>query len=193
MKPSIPKPLPEPRPAAFVLPGIWVLFSLLLSSQLGCSATPSADMKSRPEGRPVEYQWNCGLNVGYIGLRLFSKDVDIYELAHEINAGPRLGRGVSMLDLKRAFEKHGLVAQGFRADYPQEIIALSEPDNILIVRLESVPGDQSTGHFVLIKGGRNHATVVDPPCRPKRFSKEDIIEKGVLSSASGEFLVLRNE
>jgi ABC-type bacteriocin/lantibiotic exporter with double-glycine peptidase domain len=136
------------------------------------------------------YYWNCGLNVAYIAIRLFHKEVDIYQLADEIKAGTHLERDVSLLDLKRVFEKYGLAAEGFRADYAEELISFAKPDIILIVRIDSHRRDQDVGHFIVIKGGQDYVIVIDPPCHPKRFAKEDIIEDDVLSTASGEFLAV---
>lgn len=187
------KSVNSPESAPFVVTAMWVLAGLFLSNQGGCRMTTPADMTIGRDNQLAEYHWNCGLNVAYITVRLFHADVDIYKLADEIKAGVRLERSVSLLDLKRAFEKHGLIAEGFRADYSEEIIPFAEPDNILIVRVESRFRDQTIGHFIVIKGSQDYVVVIDPASHPKRLAKENIIEEGVLSSASGEFLVVRNK
>ena len=86
---------------------IWLLAGLLLvANQAGCHSVAPANRTTNKGSLPVEeYHWNCGLNTGYITLRLFRKDVDIIELADEIKAGPYLKRSVSLLNLKKAFEK----------------------------------------------------------------------------------------
>jgi hypothetical protein len=131
------------------------------------------------------------LNAGYVTLRLFHKDVDIAGLAEQIKAGARLEREVSLLDLKKAFEKHDLIAEGFKYDHPEEIIEFAQPGIILIVHIGSMSGVQNAGHFIVIKGGCEHLVVIDPPYHPKKFAKKDIIEDTILSRASGEFLVVQ--
>lgn len=168
----------------------WFLACLFLVNQPGCHTPAPRDITSTRGGPNVEYYRNCGLNVGYVTLRLFHKDVDIYKLADEIKAGVHLERNVSLLALKKAFEKYGLIAEAFKADYPEEIIAFSEADVILIVRVDSCPGDNNVGHFIVIKGGRDHVIVIDPPYRPEKFTRKDIIEEGILSGITGEFLVV---
>jgi len=169
---------------------IWFLAALFLSNQAGCHIGRSSDTTTNRGGAHVEYRWNCGLNVAYVTLRLFHKDVNIYKLADEVKAGDRLERNVSLLDLKKAFEKYGLTAEGFKADYPEEIIEFAQPHSILIVRIESRLGDQSIAHFIVIKGDRDHVIVIDPPYRPKKFTRQDIINDGILSRTSGEFLIV---
>jgi len=174
----------------FVAILICFLAGLFLTKQAGCHMVAPADVAANRGYSPVEYHWNCGLNVGYVTLRLFHKDVNIYKLADEIKAGERLERNVSLLDLKKAFEKYGLTAKGFKADYPEEIIEFAQPENILIIRLDFYLVDQNIGHFIAIKGGRDHVIVIDPPYHPKKFARQDIIEYGILSHATGEFLLV---
>lgn len=174
----------------FVAILISFLVSLFLANQGGCYISAPAKRATARDSQLVDYHWNCGLNVGYVTLRLFRRDVNIYKLAEEIKAGERLERNVSLLDLKKAFEKRGLIAEGFKADYPEEIIEFAQPDSVLIVRVDSHIGDQSIGHFIVIKGNRDHVIVIDPPYHPKKFTRQSIIEDGVLSRTSREFLVV---
>jgi len=167
---------------------IWLLAGLFLSNQGGCYISAPAKRATARDSQLVDYHWNCGLNVGYITLRLFHKDVDIYKLADEIKADERLERNVSLLDLKKAFEKRGLIAEGFKADYTEEIIEFAQPGIILIVRIAPLSGGHNAGHFIMIKGDRDHIIVIDPPYHPKKFTKKDVIEDDILSGASGEFL-----
>ena len=168
----------------------WFLVGISLANQLGCYTEVPRDMTTASGGPKTGYYWNCGLNVGYVTIRLFHKDVNIYKFGDEINAGAYLERDVSLLDLKKAFEKYGLVAEGFKADELEEIIGFSKPDNILIVRFESCREDIKAGHFTVVKGGRDHVIVLDPPYHPKKFTTQGIIEDGILGGVSGEFLVV---
>jgi len=169
---------------------IWFLAGALLASALSCHVAAPPDLTGTPCAPDVDYHWNCGLNVGYITLRLFDKNVDIYRLADELKAGPHLERNISLLDLKIVFEKYGLIAEGYKADCLEEIITFAQPEIMLIVRLDSRIGQHNLGHFLLIKGGPDHVLLIDPPHHPKKFRLDQIIEAGVISSTTGEFLVV---
>lgn len=177
--------------SGYLLRGLtWFLAGLLSVSQAGCHSAQPSDTTAGQPRQNVEYHWNCGLNVGYITLRLFHKEVDIAKLVDELEAGAHFERNISLVNLKKAFEKYGLIAEGFKADYPEEIIGFAKSDSILIVCLESGSAEQIVGHFILIKVLHNDVLVIDPPCHPQKFTKQDIIEGDVLSNATGEFLTV---
>lgn len=169
---------------------LWCLASLFLLNQAGCHTSSCCDSQASRSSANVEYHWNCGLNVAYITLRLFHRDVNLYKLADEIGAGVYFERDVSLLALKKAFEEYGLIAEGFTADYPEEIMGFAKPDNILVVYVDCCCGNQKLGHFIVVKGFQDHVLVIDPPYHPKRFTRQNIIEKGPLFAATGEFLVV---
>jgi hypothetical protein len=174
----------------FVVTAMWFLVGLFFSHQPACRIAPPADLPTARGDPHSEYHWNCGLNAAYIALRLLHKHVSIYSLGQEINAGAYLERNVSFLDLKKLFERYELNAEGFKADYPEEIIQFAKADRVLIVRMASPRGHQGVGHFIVVKGARDYVIVIDPPYHPKKFTRQDIIKHDILSRTTGEFLLV---
>lgn len=169
---------------------VWFLSVLFLVNQVGCRTIAPSDTTNAQSDPHVKYHWSCGLNVAYVTLRLFHRDVEINELANELTVGAFFEQDASFLNLVKAFEKYGLIAKGFKADYPQEIIEFAGPENVLIVRVNCNGRDRVLGHFIVIKGTQDGFILIDPPYHPKKFTRQDATEGKVLSDASGEFLVV---
>jgi len=168
-----------------------ILLILFFASPIGCNIAPTSNSTTAKKSLPNNYyRWNCGVNVAYISLRLFGKQTDIHDLADQLKAGPRFQGNVSFLSLKKAFQDYGLFAEGFKADSPEEILSFAKPDNILILYVHRDFANQTVGHFIIIKTLNGYLLTLDPPHHPKKFTRSDMIHDGVLSAASGEFLII---
>lgn len=158
--------------------------------QMGCDGQRRF---ARQEMGERGYHWNCGLNVAYISLKLFGQEVDINDLAKDLDAGAYFERDVSMLRLKQALERRGLIVEGFRADSTKEIIRFANSENVLILRMGWDRNVGGTGHFILIKACGKDIIRIDPPRNVERFAKENELTGKFLANATGEFLVISKE
>lgn len=162
------------------------LFVICMAAQGGREdAASSASASATAE---LECRTNCAVNVGYVTLRLFQRDVPLQEFVQQLDAGRQLERVCSLGDLKRAFQVQGLACEGFRADRAGSILDYLNAQNLIVLRIESFrPG---VGHFLMLKASSDGYIVIDPPNTPVLRSREELLSGFPLNVASGEFLVV---
>lgn len=169
------------------------LIILLLIVQGGCGIFDTKgkmNTETVPATMPTVYQWNCGVNAAYVTLRLFHRDVAFNKLGEQLRAGPHFEQEVSFFYLKRVFEKNGLIAKAYQADYTEEILEFCQPTDVAIVKLNSCGADRDIGHFIIVRKRKDSAIVINPPHFPIEYDIQEIIEEGIILDSSGEFLLV---
>jgi len=163
---------------------------LLLAIALGGSLMGRATFAGGAD-TPRVYVSNCGVNIGYLVLRLFEKPVSIQSVVKALDASPTLARPCSLGGLKRLWEAHGLMVRGYRAGVLKEVIPFVKAKSAVVVRVRRRLGGKDVGHFVCVWGVGSDALVMDPPSKLRQMNIGEIVDDPALSQFSGEVLVVR--
>jgi len=170
----------------------------MLSLLMGCTCVPRLDaatmdadivMEALRGPKATEANLNCGLNVAYISLRCMGYNPSLSELTKKLNLNENLLRPLSFLELKHCLEAYGAKVDGLRADTTDEMVALADSNNILIVHVERPRFGQKTGHYIAIKKQGSSVWLIDPPRSLKRYPTTDVSSR---LHTTGNFLVISN-
>jgi hypothetical protein len=163
-----------------------VVFLLFLAAW--CFQGPAV-AQSRPNS-DVPYVSNCGVNLTYMALNLFHREMPMADVVAELGAGPAMVRNCSLGDMKGLFENHGLQVKGCKADTLEEACAFLKPGTAMILRKKYTLGHQDVGHFVMAWSGSRGVAVLDPPRAPRWITRESLSRDPLLDGFSGEFLTI---
>lgn len=131
----------------------------------------------------------CGVAAVYAALKLLERPVPLEALErqfHRLRPGMRLDR-LSLADLRRVVEQHGLPARALRV-IPSGKLPVPA---ILYIRPERLPGGPSAGHFVLLRhGDASSVEVIEFQGVPRVVR---IPRQVLFAHWDGELLALGNE
>ena len=132
------------------------------------------------------YHLNCGVNAGYIVLRLFDIPISVSEVADKLAVGEAFEQSVSLLELKTLFWENGLSIEGFRASDPNEMLGFLNGDKLLVVHTSKRLFGRGFGHYLIFTGSEEYPFVIDPPRVVSRFERGDLVKL----NPTGNFLVV---
>lgn len=166
---------------------IFLVFFILIYSTHPCAAANNTDIVSIQQSTWIS---NCGVNSAYVLLRLFGIETTIPEVAFSTKAGERHENQLSLLDLKKLFEKHNLKVEGLNTPNIKETIDSCRNDTILVIHLQKMLAGRMIGHFVVAVPAAQGAILIDPPMGPVYVSDANLEETFLMQQATGKVLLV---
>jgi len=172
------------------------LAGLLLICLMGSNVPTVCCGKAVPSTRPSTItdhtlRLNCGVNCGYLSLRLYGRAASLESVAASLKAGDHWENECSMFDLRNLLTSHSLTATGLKAQNVRELIKLADSGSLLILRLSKTSGHTDLNHFIILRRARGGYALMDPPAKSRFLSKATAYEDEELATATGEALVIR--
>jgi len=121
-----------------------------------------------------DFDMACGVNASYIALALKDRTVSYATLLQELN--PSKDMGVSMLQIKKILEKHGIVCSAeLRTE--QEVRDCPNPQIMMTTSFDQSKRGEVYHYIVCVGLGSRGIQIIDAPFPPKIIEADRTHEK----------------